>query len=69
MGVLLWSLMGFMVGVVDRFVAPGRDTGRLIVTILLACTFGQKRISDSELGQALGEIVNFLWQPATGGKS
>jgi uncharacterized membrane protein YeaQ/YmgE (transglycosylase-associated protein family) len=35
MGVLGWILFGLIVGIVAKFVMPGRDPGGFIVTILL----------------------------------
>lgn len=35
MGILGWIVFGLIVGVVAKFVMPGRDPGGLIVTILL----------------------------------
>lgn len=35
MGVLSWILMGLLVGILAKFIMPGRDPGGLIVTILL----------------------------------
>ena len=35
MTVLMWIVFGFFVGVVAKFVMPGRDPGGFIVTILL----------------------------------
>lgn len=35
MGILLWIVFGLIVGVVAKFIMPGRDPGGMIVTILL----------------------------------
>ena len=35
MGILSWIIMGLMVGVVAKFIMPGKDPGGLIVTILI----------------------------------
>jgi uncharacterized membrane protein YeaQ/YmgE (transglycosylase-associated protein family) len=35
MGVIGWIVFGLIVGIVAKFVVPGRDPGGIIVTILL----------------------------------
>lgn len=35
MGIVSWVIMGLIVGVLAKFVLPGRDPGGLVVTILL----------------------------------
>ena len=35
MGILAWILFGLVVGVIAKFLMPGRDPGGFIVTILL----------------------------------
>lgn len=35
MGILSWLVMGLIVGVLAKFILPGRDPGGLIVTILI----------------------------------
>jgi uncharacterized membrane protein YeaQ/YmgE (transglycosylase-associated protein family) len=35
MGMLSWIVMGLIVGVLAKFIMPGKDPGGLIVTILL----------------------------------
>jgi uncharacterized membrane protein YeaQ/YmgE (transglycosylase-associated protein family) len=35
MGILSWIVMGLIVGVLAKFLMPGKDPGGLIVTILL----------------------------------
>lgn len=35
MGIVSWIVMGFVVGLVAKFIMPGRDPGGLIVTILI----------------------------------
>lgn len=35
MGIFSWIIMGLIVGVLAKFVLPGRDPGGLVVTILL----------------------------------
>ncbi|HPA20023.1 MAG TPA: GlsB/YeaQ/YmgE family stress response membrane protein [Verrucomicrobiae bacterium] len=35
MGILTWILLGLVVGVLAKWVMPGRDPGGLIVTVLI----------------------------------
>ncbi len=35
MGILGWSVFGLIVGIVAKFLTPGRDPGGFIVTILI----------------------------------
>ncbi|HEU4390980.1 MAG TPA: GlsB/YeaQ/YmgE family stress response membrane protein [Blastocatellia bacterium] len=35
MGILSWIVMGLIVGVIAKFVMPGKDPGGIIITILL----------------------------------
>lgn len=35
MGILSWIVMGLIVGVLAKFVMPGKDPGGMIVTILI----------------------------------
>ena len=35
MGILSWIVMGLIVGVVAKFIMPGKDPGGFIVTILI----------------------------------
>ena len=35
MGILSWIVMGLIVGVLAKFIMPGRDPGGFIVTILI----------------------------------
>lgn len=35
MGIITWIVMGLIVGVLAKFIMPGKDPGGLIVTILL----------------------------------
>jgi uncharacterized membrane protein YeaQ/YmgE (transglycosylase-associated protein family) len=37
-GILGWVLFGLIVGVIAKFVMPGRDPGGIVVTILLGIT-------------------------------
>jgi len=35
MGILWWILFGFIIGVIAKFIMPGRGPGGIIVTIIL----------------------------------
>ncbi len=35
MGILSWIVMGLIVGVLAKFIMPGKDPGGLIITILI----------------------------------
>ena len=35
MGILSWIVMGLIVGLLAKFIMPGKDPGGLIVTVLL----------------------------------
>jgi uncharacterized membrane protein YeaQ/YmgE (transglycosylase-associated protein family) len=35
MGILSWIVMGLIVGVLAKFIMPGRDPGGLIITVVL----------------------------------
>jgi uncharacterized membrane protein YeaQ/YmgE (transglycosylase-associated protein family) len=35
MGILSWIVMGLIVGVVAKFVMPGKDPGGIIITVLI----------------------------------
>jgi uncharacterized membrane protein YeaQ/YmgE (transglycosylase-associated protein family) len=35
MGILYWIVMGLIVGVLAKFIMPGKDPGGIIVTILI----------------------------------
>lgn len=50
MGILSWIVMGLIVGVVAKFLMPGRDPGGIIVTILLG-------IAGSFVGGYLGSFL------------
>ena len=55
MGILGWILFGLVVGVVAKFIMPGRDPGGIIVTILLG-------IVGAVLGGYIGQALH-LYQP------
>lgn len=58
MGILAWIVMGLIVGLLAKFIMPGKDPGGLIVTILLgiAGAFVGGFIA-SQLG--LGSVTGF----------
>jgi uncharacterized membrane protein YeaQ/YmgE (transglycosylase-associated protein family) len=35
MGILSWIIMGLIVGILAKFIMPGKDPGGLIITVLL----------------------------------
>lgn len=51
MGVLGWILFGLIVGIVGKFLMPGRDPGGFIVTILLGIAGA---VIGGYIGRALG---------------
>ena len=57
MGILSWIVMGLIVGVLAKFIMPGRDPGGLIVTILIG-------IAGAFVGGYLGSMLGF--GPVTG---
>jgi len=54
-GLLGWILFGLIVGVIAKFLMPGRDPGGFIVTILLG-------IVGAALGGWLGRVLG-LYEP------
>jgi uncharacterized membrane protein YeaQ/YmgE (transglycosylase-associated protein family) len=54
-GILWMIVVGLVVGVIAKFVMPGRDPGGIIVTILLG-------IAGSFIGGYLGRMLGF-YQP------
>jgi len=50
MGILSWIVMGFIVGLVAKFIMPGKDPGGIIITILLG-------IVGAFVGGALGSFL------------
>ncbi len=52
MGILSWIVFGLIVGVLAKFIMPGRDPGGIIVTILLG-------IVGSLLGGFIGRALGF----------
>jgi uncharacterized membrane protein YeaQ/YmgE (transglycosylase-associated protein family) len=51
MNILLWIVFGLIVGAVAKLIMPGRDSGGIIVTILLGIVGS---LLGGWLGQALG---------------
>jgi uncharacterized membrane protein YeaQ/YmgE (transglycosylase-associated protein family) len=51
MGILGWILFGLVVGIVAKFIMPGRDPGGIIMTIVLG-------IVGALLGGFLGQALN-----------
>ena len=61
MGNLLWvCIIGLIVGVVAKFLMPGRDPGGFIITILLG-------IAGSFVGTWIGRALGFYQEGATAG--
>ena len=52
MGILSWIVFGLVVGIIAKFLMPGRDPGGFIVTILLG-------IAGALLGGFLGRAMGF----------
>lgn len=52
LGILGWIIFGLIVGVVAKFLMPGRDPGGLIVTILLG-------IAGALVGGFVGRLAGF----------
>lgn len=52
MGVIGWIIFGLIVGIVGKFVMPGRDPGGIIVTILLG-------IAGAVVGGFIGRVLGW----------
>jgi len=52
MDILLWIVFGLVVGVVAKFILPGRDPGGIVVTIVLG-------IVGAMVGGWLGRVLGF----------
>ena len=52
MGIFSWIIMGLIVGVLAKFIMPGRDPGGLMVTILIG-------IAGAFVGGFLGSRLGF----------
>jgi uncharacterized membrane protein YeaQ/YmgE (transglycosylase-associated protein family) len=66
MGILAWILFGLVVGVIAKFLMPGRDPGGFIVTILLGIAgaliggFIGRAMGLYEANQGAGWIMSIL---------
>jgi uncharacterized membrane protein YeaQ/YmgE (transglycosylase-associated protein family) len=52
MGILTWIIFGLIVGVIAKFLMPGRDPGGFIVTILLG-------IAGALIGGFIGRAIGW----------
>jgi uncharacterized membrane protein YeaQ/YmgE (transglycosylase-associated protein family) len=52
MGILLWIVFGLIVGLLAKFILPGRDPGGIIVTVLLG-------IAGAVVGGFIASAVGF----------
>ncbi len=50
MGILFWVVMGLIVGLLAKFIMPGKDPGGLIITILIG-------IAGAFLGGFIGSFL------------
>jgi uncharacterized membrane protein YeaQ/YmgE (transglycosylase-associated protein family) len=50
MGILSWIVMGLIVGVLAKFIMPGKDPGGIIITILIG-------VAGAFLGGYLGSLL------------
>ena len=63
MDILLWIAFGLIVGIVAKFVMPGRDPGGMIVTIVLGIVGAMlggwigRALGMYEVGQPVGFIM------------
>jgi uncharacterized membrane protein YeaQ/YmgE (transglycosylase-associated protein family) len=55
MGILMTILIGFIVGIIAKFLMPGRDPGGFIVTVLIGIAGA---FIASYLGQTMGLYAN-----------
>lgn len=55
MGILGWILFGLVVGILAKFIMPGKDPGGIIITIILG-------IVGALIGGFLGQALN-LYEP------
>ncbi len=55
MGILGWVLFGLVVGILAKFIMPGKDPGGIIITIILG-------IVGALIGGFLGQALN-LYEP------
>jgi uncharacterized membrane protein YeaQ/YmgE (transglycosylase-associated protein family) len=52
MGILSWIVLGLIVGVIAKFIMPGRDPGGIIITILIG-------IVGAFVGGFIGSLLGF----------
>ncbi len=52
MGILSWIVMGLLVGIVAKWIMPGKDPGGIILTILLG-------IAGAFVGGYVGTLIGF----------
>ncbi|RWX51878.1 putative membrane protein YeaQ/YmgE, transglycosylase-associated protein family [Candidatus Electrothrix marina] len=52
MGILTWIVMGLLVGVLAKFIMPGKDPGGIFVTILIG-------IAGAFVGGFIGSLLGF----------
>lgn len=52
MGILSWIAMGLVVGILAKFILPGKDPGGMIITILIG-------IAGSSVGGYVGSFMGF----------
>ncbi len=52
MGILSWIVMGLIVGVLAKFIMPGKDPGGIIITILIG-------IGGAFVGGFIGSFLGF----------
>ena len=52
MGILSWIVMGLIVGLLAKFLMPGKDPGGLIVTVLLG-------VAGAFVGGYVGSLLGF----------
>ena len=52
MGIFSWIVMGLIVGLIAKFIMPGKDPGGLIITILLG-------IAGAFFGGYIGSFLGF----------
>ena len=60
MGIVAWVVFGLIVGVIAKFIMPGKDPGGLIITILLG-------IAGALVGGFLGRVLGFYGPNETAG--
>jgi uncharacterized membrane protein YeaQ/YmgE (transglycosylase-associated protein family) len=60
MGILAWILFGLVVGIIAKFLMPGRDPGGFIITILIG-------IAGALLGGFVGRAMGFYGESESAG--